>query len=629
MLSNLRLSVSLLFLLFNSITLSAVTFRVTSPLDSGPGTLRQAILDANTVPLSEEVVVDLSPIQRDAGLRSPLIELTSGPLVIERPMAIETERRGRQVILRNPRRDSRLVTISGTIDGIVTIEGIHFIGGAQKTSPYSGGAIYYVQGGARTDPRYLILKISNCAFSENVAGVITGTTSAHGSGGAILFHGGNQAINPSVLEVSDTIFSANAVYSNATEGTPLAAGAAVHLDRAVARFDSVRFEEHTGNAGTASGGVIEFMGALPTSYFRHCIFENNVIGEGTSALRVTSRDGVPATLTIDRCLFANNGDDGSADAVIVIGLAGLWGAELDVVNSTFYGNRGNSSIRLSNYATVSLINCTITGNRHLGIGSAIRLFSQTSNLELTRTVIAGNTPITPSDLLSPDIDTGIGGTIFSGGYNFIGSGIGLEEFFTETGDVFGATNDDQLDPRLAPLGDYGGKIPTMPPLPDSPLVDAIDPNVSDAIPVDARDLPRPQGKLADIGAVELPRLRYNVWEEQLPEGERDGTADPDGDGLANSLEYFFGTDPAKPENHPVRWVTVDGETFVEFDRWTWVDPAYFSASRLAFSEDLQNWEPIVATPIVEGREAGSIDYFRYRFPVEPGTKSGFFRVEVE
>jgi len=63
-----------------------------------------------------------------------------------------------------------------------------------------------------------------------------------------------------------------------------------------------------------------------------------------------------------------------------------------------------------------------------------------------------------------------------------------------------------IDLRLAPLGDYGGPVPTMPPLPGSPLIDAVDPK-RDPLSSDARGVQRPIGKRHDIGAVEVDPAR--------------------------------------------------------------------------------------------------------------------------
>jgi hypothetical protein len=59
-----------------------------------------------------------------------------------------------------------------------------------------------------------------------------------------------------------------------------------------------------------------------------------------------------------------------------------------------------------------------------------------------------------------------------------------------------------IDPQPSPLVNYGGPTPTMPPLPDSPAIDAAG-NPSDAPATDQRGYPRIFGPAMDIGAVEI------------------------------------------------------------------------------------------------------------------------------
>jgi hypothetical protein len=58
-----------------------------------------------------------------------------------------------------------------------------------------------------------------------------------------------------------------------------------------------------------------------------------------------------------------------------------------------------------------------------------------------------------------------------------------------------------INPRLAPLGNYGGPTPTMALLTGSPAINAAD--VTDFPATDQRGIPRPVGPAPDIGAVEF------------------------------------------------------------------------------------------------------------------------------
>jgi hypothetical protein len=76
------------------------------------------------------------------------------------------------------------------------------------------------------------------------------------------------------------------------------------------------------------------------------------------------------------------------------------------------------------------------------------------------------------------------------------SGTNLYGLFTESYSLTNGT------PLLAPLGNYGGPTPTMPPLPGSPAIDAGSDSVTNTFATDQRGLPRRLGLHVDIGAVE-------------------------------------------------------------------------------------------------------------------------------
>jgi len=112
----------------------------------------------------------------------------------------------------------------------------------------------------------------------------------------------------------------------------------------------------------------------------------------------------------------------------------------------------------------------------------------------------------------------------------------LGSTFTEVG-----TNILSGDPLLAPLGDYGGFTQTMPPLPDSPAIDAG--GDVDAGGEDQRGLPRFVNGALDIGAVELQN-----GEVFLPFLTEEWALDNDQDGTPNGIESIIGRDPLVPDS---------------------------------------------------------------------------------
>ena len=140
---------------------------------------------------------------------------------------------------------------------------------------------------------------------------------------------------------------------------------------------------------------------------------------------------------------------------------------------------------------MTLIHCTIAGNSSAGGdgGGGIRNHGQSFTLH--NCIVAGNT-----SLGGPDISNGRSNFVSAGG-NLIGNNTGLR-WEPLASDRVG-TSDAPLDPRLAPLGHYGGPTPTMPPQPGSPVLDAGETN---SLTNDQRGFPRSIGTAPDIGAVE-------------------------------------------------------------------------------------------------------------------------------
>lgn len=219
------------------------------------------------------------------------------------------------------------------------------------------------------------------------------------------------------------------------------------------------------------------------------------------------------TLTLNRCTCAGNNSDGTVFGGGGISNDGI----LEVNQSTFTGNlaaAGGGAI--DSYITLTVKQSTFTKNSAATVGGGI---SSTVPVEMSNTIVAGN---------------------FAG--NFAGPFTGSDNFTTG-------------DPRLAPLGDFGGPTPTMPPLPGSPVIEAA--TASD-FTTDQRTAPRITGPLPDIGAVEafpfstLTRVdsdsdgiddRLELAYPQLTVGVNDSALDTDGDGSSDAEELNNMTNP--------------------------------------------------------------------------------------
>ncbi|MHB8646782.1 MAG: choice-of-anchor Q domain-containing protein [Thermomicrobiales bacterium] len=164
-----------------------------------------------------------------------------------------------------------------------------------------------------------------------------------------------------------------------------------------------------------------------------------------------------------------------------------------ISNSTFSGNSapgmGAGGALTNSSGTLTITNSTVTQNGTGGVGGGI--YAPAGTTTLTNTIVAGNSAVGPG----PDIS----GTATSGGHNLIGDTSG------STG-ITNGVNGDIVNPTplLGSLASNGGPTQTIALLAGSPALDAGDPMVCAAAPVnglDQRGLPRPTS-FCSIGAFE-------------------------------------------------------------------------------------------------------------------------------
>lgn len=165
------------------------------------------------------------------------------------------------------------------------------------------------------------------------------------------------------------------------------------------------------------------------------------------------------TLTLNQCTVAGNTASGSG--------YGFGGAIYNGISQS-----------------IALNQCTLVGNSAYDGGS---IYSQGS-LTLFNCIVAGNNAV-----LGPDIDNS--GTMTRQGGNI------LQSVWQTAGTSSGPPSI-SVSPLLAPLGNYGGPSPTMPPLLGSPAIDAGSDSATNTFASDQRGLPRLAGAHVDIGAVE-------------------------------------------------------------------------------------------------------------------------------
>ena len=534
------LATSMLIVFGAAAQVTAATFTVTNTADSWPGSLRQAVLDANATPSADTIVFD-------SGLFSSpqTITLASEIRISDNFNSVQT------LTIIGPGAD--LLTISGngvtrmflTIQedtasisgmtltggnassggaiqngGVTTLSGIVF---TQNTSD-TGGAVYNTVTG--------VLNVNGCVFRDNT----TIGANINGDGGSAITN------RFGALTVTDSLI---------TGGTTRGGGGGLRIENGVVNISNTTISNNTsGGAGnTRGGGGIIVFGELTLT---DCIISGNTAGEGTDGggilnegqLRLVRSivtgntagrhgggiyDGAALGATIIDSTISNNTantagiDTGRGGGIYVESDPGV-----TVTGSTISGNTspGHGGGIFTN-GTFTLKNTTVSGNsagtvgggiyddHPGGPGGVVTLDSSTivnnqanqvggvenrapvgnPAVSIRNTIIANNTGGT-----TPDVRNAFN----SQGYNLIENTTGA----SIVGDT--ATNITGVDPNLGSLADNGGLTFTHALLAGSP---AIDKGNSFGTTTDQRGFTRPfdfgsianasGGDGADIGAYEV------------------------------------------------------------------------------------------------------------------------------
>ncbi len=308
-----------------------------------------------------------------------------------------------------------------------------------------------------------------------------------------------------------------------------------------------------GNAAAEYGGGI-FNGQNGTLTVRGSTFTVDGIPAGNSAGLYGGAIFNSSLLTVDGCTFDRNtsGFEGGA-------IYSDFSSTLTVTNSTFTGNIASfyGGALFNGSPRMSLESCTLVGNVAVRIGGGVYNDFLGTPISLIR-----NSIITQNS--APE------------GANTFGPWVGTNNITTG-------------DPKLSPLGNFGGPTQTMPPLPDSPAIDA---GGATTLLTDQRGQPRVLRNGPDIGASEVPAADYNrdglTVYARVTELDQDGvfeiSTDPDflpavstyaGTGTAGyaggarlSSELFYPSGVARDSmgniffadtgNHRIRMIGADG-----------------------------------------------------------------------
>ena len=449
---------------------TAATFTVTSLADSGPGSLRQAVLDANAAAGADQVA--FAP-----GLTGT-VTLTSGEILITDSLAVNGP--GAAVLTVSGNDQSRIFhvensAVAAPID--VTLSGLTLTQGFSAGGLVAGGAVF-------ADSENLT--ILDSVISNSTSGAET-DPSPDGCGGNVGFFG----------TTGGTLRIAN---STLTGGTSLGLNFAYGGNLCVFQ-GRLLLEQSTLSSGTARRGGGLFIGSLTAdSTISLSTISGNLGRESAGGIYSES---LGAALTIDSSTISGN--NGGSPSPSFAGFGG--GIEVDqgtlrIINSTISGNRGNGGgggIFFPGGAESSLLlRLTTVSNNTAGFeGGGILVANPAVQVELDHSIVANGTPQDVATLT-------LGGPLATFTVNY--------SLIETVGDVLvvGANNLLGVDPLLGPLANNGGPTLTHLPLPGSPVINAGNPAIPSPPPTDQRGFARIVGAAVDLGSVEVQAATVEV-----------------------------------------------------------------------------------------------------------------------
>jgi predicted outer membrane repeat protein len=389
-----------------------------------------------------------------------------------------------------------------TLKGLTLVDGFSDFGGSIRNEGTLTVVNSTLTNGVATVLGGAIFNLGTLTLTDST---LSGNSAENGAG-ILNASGGTLILNNSTLSANSATSEGGGIYNSGTvtlTGSTLTGNSALDGGGGISNQNNLTISLSTlsQNVANQNGGAIANARDLT---IEQSTFANNVATQNGGAIANAS------DLTIEQSTFTGNTANLNGGAIY---------ANDDfttVKTSTFVGNQAIDGGAIAHGSALTVENSTFTANTATGLGGAI--FNISSLLTVTHATLTQNTAATGGGialnqsggpglrmnasvvannnaLVGPDLAK------TSDTSSIIVSGVNLLSDLAGSGLTSGPT---VLvgDPRLAPLGDYGGPTQTMPPLPGSPVIDPAGGDTSSTLATDQRGLARVVGSYVDIGAVE-------------------------------------------------------------------------------------------------------------------------------
>jgi hypothetical protein len=482
--------------------LLSVTFTVSNLNDSGAGSLREAISDAD-VDFGEQNIVSFA-----SGL-SGTINLASALPVITNNLAINGP--GAGVLTVNGHGHGSVFTVARVQTSINNLT----ITGGNSTF---GGAIF---SRGRLNIANSVITGNSASGDGSGGGVFSnfylGVANSTISGNAAYYGGGGIYNESGVVVLTDSTIGGNSAQ--------LGGGIFNHIGSMTVTASTI-----SGNSAVNGGGVYNADATLTIS-------SSNIISNSAGHTNISSGGGIlneGSTLTLMTSTVSGNsaadsggGIDGISD--IVRNIPGA----ITVSDSTLTANSANYGAGILNAkSSLTVANSTITGNNagpgSFSFGGGVECGYHSTNTIVDST-ISGNSASRGGGIVFDYATTGIldgaivaansGGDYLSENSPSIGGSNDLIGDGSDGGALAGSlrgTAGKPLNPLLSALGSFGGPTQTLELTPGSPAIGAganftvLDSNDNDITATDQRGIPRPSSSGFDIGAFQSGSLVVNT-----------------------------------------------------------------------------------------------------------------------
>ena len=477
------------------------TIAVTSPGDSGAGTLRAAIVQAN---------LDATPdtIAFAPSAAGPIV-LTSALPDLATSMTIEGLGLSTSTVTRSDAVETPNFRIFNVLAGAdVTISGLTISGGlSDLTTGAQGGGIK----NAGT------LTVTDAAINENTAsgnalnGDVFNVLQGHGGG---IFNSGSLTLKATTVagNTANGNEAGFAGFNSIGEGGGIFNTGMLSIDGGTINDNKAAGYLYSAASFGGSGAGIENTG---TAVILNTLIADNaadpyllgggggIDNTGTLTVKTSTIRGNSAWSGGGIGNFTYSADDSPLLTVVASTIAGNSadthtgsggginnGGTASVTSSTISGNLAMEGGGIANQydAPLTVVSSTIADNSanvYMGGGIAAGIASQTATPTTQATVI----DTIFRNVAGGDVSAGNGGQLISLGHNL---------FSVHPQVVLQPTDLVNVDPLLGPLADNGGPTQTMALLPGSPAIGA---GVAVAgVTTDQRGIPLPQGTAPDLGA---------------------------------------------------------------------------------------------------------------------------------